>query len=173
MKDGADYYMTHSSFESVPGLVIWHSRDLVNWTKVVAPLTKYVGSVWAPDICKHDDRYFIYFPVKAATNTNMVIWADRSDGPWSDPIDRKLGQIDPGHVVDENGKRWLVLSGGNRVQLADDGLSTVGEVQNVYKPWKYPEDWIVEGFSPEGPKVFRKGDYFYLVTAVPPTAVTR
>src|SRR4051812_44643486 len=30
LKDGADYYMTFSSFESYPGLVIWHSRDLVN-----------------------------------------------------------------------------------------------------------------------------------------------
>ena len=88
------------------------------------------------------------------------------EGPWSDPIDLDLGQIDPGHVVGEDGKRYLFLSGGNRVQLADDGLSTVGEVQNVYKPWHYPEDWIVEGFSPEGPKVFRHGDYFYLVTAV-------
>ena len=170
MKDGADYSMTHSSFESVPGLVIWHSRDLVNWTKVTAALTKYVGSVWAPDISKHNGRYFIYFPVKAATNTNMVIWADRIEGPWSDPIDLKLGQIDPGHVVDENGKRWLFLSGGNRIELADDGLSTVGEVENVYKPWHYPENWIVEGFSPEGPKVFRKGEYFYLVTAVGGTA---
>jgi beta-xylosidase len=170
MKDGADYYMTHSSFESVPGLVIWHSRDLVNWTKVTAALTKYVGSVWAPDISKHNGRYFIYFPVKAAKNTNMVIWADRIEGPWSEPIDLNLGQIDPGHVVGEDGKRYLFLSGGNRVQLADDGLSTVGEVQNVYKPWHYPEDWIVEGFSPEGPKVFRRGDWFYLVTAVGGTA---
>lgn len=170
MKDGADYYMTHSSFESIPGLVIWHSRDLVNWTKVTAALTKYVGSVWAPDISKHNGRYFIYFPVKAEKNTNMVIWADRIEGPWSDPIDLDLGHIDPGHVVGEDGKRWLFLSGGNRIQLAADGLSTVGEVENVYKPWKYPEDWIVEGFSPEGPKVFRHGDWFYLVTAVGGTA---
>lgn len=171
MKDGPDYYMTHSTFESVPGLVIWHSRDLVNWTKIVAALSKNVGSVWAPDICKHEGRYYIYFPAKFPdNNTNYVIWADKIEGPWSEPIDLKLGQIDPGHVVGEDGKRYLFLSGGNRIQLADDGLSTVGEVHNVYKPWRYPEDWIVEGFSPEGPKVMRHGDYFYLVTAVGGTA---
>lgn len=28
LKDGDDYYMTHSSFDSAPGLLIWHSRDL-------------------------------------------------------------------------------------------------------------------------------------------------
>ena len=31
LKDGDDYYMTSSSFDSYPGLPIWHSRDLVNW----------------------------------------------------------------------------------------------------------------------------------------------
>ena len=30
LKDGDTYYMTHSSFESVPGLTIWSSKDLVN-----------------------------------------------------------------------------------------------------------------------------------------------
>src|SRR5450631_2499018 len=30
LKDGSDYYMTHSSFDASPGLLIWHSRDLVN-----------------------------------------------------------------------------------------------------------------------------------------------
>jgi xylan 1,4-beta-xylosidase len=27
--------MTHSSFDAYPGLLIWHSKDLVNWTPVV------------------------------------------------------------------------------------------------------------------------------------------
>jgi beta-xylosidase len=27
LRVGADYYMTHSSFFSYPGLLIWHSRD--------------------------------------------------------------------------------------------------------------------------------------------------
>ena len=28
LKDGDDYYMTFSSFDAYPGVVIWHSRDL-------------------------------------------------------------------------------------------------------------------------------------------------
>ena len=28
LKDGADYWMTFSSFQSYPGAVIWHSQDL-------------------------------------------------------------------------------------------------------------------------------------------------
>jgi xylan 1,4-beta-xylosidase len=46
----------------------------------------------------------------------------------------------------------------------------VGTPEHVYDPWNYPEDWDVEGFSPEGPKVMNNGDYYYLVTAVGGTA---
>ena len=47
--DGDDYYVVHSSFEYYPGLLIWHSTDLINWTPVANALYTYVGSVWAPD----------------------------------------------------------------------------------------------------------------------------
>ena len=172
LKDGADYYMTHSSFDAYPGLLIWHSRDLVNWTPVTAALKTNVGSIWAPELCKHQGRYYIFLPAKfPGNNTSYVIWADRIEGPWSEPIDLKLPRyIDPGHVVDAHGVRWLFLSGGDRIQLAPDGLSTVGKAEHVYDPWHYPEDWDVEGFSPEGPKVTQRGDYYYLVTAVGGTA---
>ncbi|HEY0087026.1 MAG TPA: family 43 glycosylhydrolase [Allosphingosinicella sp.] len=171
LKDGADYYMTFSTFDSYPGLVIWHSRDLVNWQPVTAALTRNIGSVWAPELTKHKGRYFLYVPVKASPNTSYVIWADKIEGPWSEPIDLKLpNHIDPGHAVGEDGSRWLFLSGGDRVRLADDGLATVGAVEHVYDPWRYPSDWVVEGFSPEGPKITRHGGYFYLITAVGGTA---
>lgn len=70
----------------------------------------------------------------------------------------------------EDGSRWLFLSGGYRIRLSADGLSTVGKVEHVYDPWHYPEDWDVEGFSPEGPKIVRHGAYYYLITAVGGTA---
>ncbi len=172
LKDGADYYMTHSSFDAYPGLLIWHSRDLVNWTPVTTTLKTNVGAICAPELCKHKGRYYIYLPAKfPGNNTSYVIWADKIEGPWSEPIDLKLPRyIDPGHIVDEAGERWLFLSGGDRIKLAPDGLSTVGKPEHVYDPWRYPDDWDVEGFSPEGPKVMRRGEYFYMITAVGGTA---
>jgi len=171
LKDGADYYMTFSSFDSYPGLTIWHSRDLVNWQPRKAALTRNIGAVWAVSLAKHNGRYFLYIPAKANPNSIWVISADHIDGPWSDPVDLGLhSHIDPCHAVGEDGSRWLFLSGGDRIRLADDGLSTVGEVEHVYDPWHYPEDWDVEGFSPEGPKVHRHGDWFYMISAVGGTA---
>lgn len=171
LKDGDDYYLTFSSFDSYPGLTIWHSRDLVNWQPRKAALRRNIGSVWAVSLEKHRGRYFLYIPVKAEPNDVFVSWADHIDGPWSDP--KPLGlhrHIDPCHVVGEDGSRWLFLSGGDRVRLSDDGLSLSGEVEHVYDPWRYPDDWDVEGFSPEGPKLHRHGGWFYMLTAVGGTA---
>ncbi len=175
LKDGDDYYMTFSSFDSYPGLVIWHSRDLVNWTPLTPALFTNVGSVWAPELIKHGGKYYIYFPGRTGTyRSNYVITADAITGPWSEPVDLKLSLIDPGHAVGEDGKRYLFLSGGHYVQLRDDGLATVGPVKKNYDGWKYPDEWITESFSQEGPKITRHGKYFYMIlaqggTAGPPT----
>lgn len=172
LKDGADYYMTFSSFEAYPGVVIWHSRDLVNWTPITAALKTPIGSVWACELIKHKGRYYIYIPARYPDRrSTYVIWADDIRGPWSEPVDLNLpDHIDPGHAVGEDGKRYLFLSGGDRVRLTDDGMATDGPVEHVYDPWRYPVEWDVEGFAPEGPKITRRGDWFYLITAVGGTA---
>ncbi|WP_434028370.1 family 43 glycosylhydrolase [[Pseudomonas] boreopolis] len=173
LKDGDDYYMTFSSFLSYPGIVIWHSTDLVNWAPIGPALHKPLGTVWALDLCKHGDRYYVYIPADPTGQgwSIHVIWADDIRGPWSDPIDLHIpGCIDPGHVVGEDGKRYLFVNGIRRIRLRDDGLATDGELEPAYSPWRYPADWIVENFAPEGPKLTRRGDWFYLVTAVGGTA---
>jgi len=177
LKDGDDYYMTFSSFFSYPGVILWHSRDLVNWVPIGPALTKPIGTVWAMDLVKHAGRYFIYIPSDPGSGQSIfVIHADNIRGPWSDPVDLKVqGCIDPGHAVGEDGKRYLFFNGIRRIGLTDDGLATVGALEQVYNPWRYPDDWVVEMFAAEGPKIFRRGDWFYLVAAVggtsgPPTS---
>ncbi|MXP10287.1 family 43 glycosylhydrolase [Pseudoblastomonas halimionae] len=172
LRDGEDYYMTFSTFDAYPGLTIWHSRDLVNWRPLDAALHRNIGAVWAPSLHKDKGRYLLYIPVKAALGNDIfVAWADDITGPWSDPIPLGLPRhIDPCHAVAEDGSRWLFLSGGDRVRLSDDNLSIVGPVEHAYDPWRYPADWVVEGFSPEGPKIHRIGEWFYMLTAVGGTA---
>lgn len=173
LKDGSDYYLTYSSFYSYPGLVIWHSTDLVNWRPVGPALSKPLGTIWAVDLCKHNGKYFIYIPAAPDGNAWSIyaIWADRIEGPWSEPVDLKIsGCIDPGHIVGEDGKRYLFVNGIRKIRLADDGLATDGQLEQAYQPWRYPDDWVVENFAPEGPKLLRRGKWFYLVTAVGGTA---
>lgn len=192
LKDGAAYYQVSSSFVYYPGLVIWRSGDLVNWTPVGPALTQYVGSVYAPDLVKHDGRFYIYFAArwlpqpqaegapspapKRRPMTTYVVHADSIAGPWSDPVDVGIyDAIDPGHVVGEDGKRYLFMSSGGLVPLNDDGLTRRGPTEKVYKGWDYPADWVVEGFNLEGPKLLRRNGWFYMFsaeggTAGPPTS---
>ena len=171
LKVGKDYYMVHSSFGNVPGLLVWHSRDLVNWEPVGPALTRNVGIVWAPDLAFHDGRFYIYLPVLSPTGfTNMVVTATDIRGPWSDPVDLRVGNFDPGHGVGADGKRYLFFNGGTMAPLSDDGLSITGPVKKVYEGWQYPEHWEVETFAQEGPKILRRGDYYYMVLAEGGTA---
>jgi len=167
IRDGDAYFMVHSSFEYYPGLLIWTSKDLINWTPVTNALHKYIGSVWAPDLVKYNNKYFIYFP---ANNEIYVVWANSIAGPWNDPIDLKINNIDPGHVVDENGKRYLYSTIGGYVPLSDDGLSVIGETKHVYDGWPIPREWTIECFCLEGPKLAKHGEYYYLTVAEGGTA---
>lgn len=165
--DGDTYYIVHSSFEYYPGLTIWKSKDLINWKPVTSALNEYVGSVWAPDLVRYKDKYYIYFP---ARNTNFVIVADAIEGPWSAPVDLKIGNIDPGHVVDDKGNRYLYFSSGGYVPLSKDGLSVNGDFRTSYNGWPIPRDWTIECHCMEGPKLFKRGDYYYLTVAEGGTA---
>lgn len=167
LRDGDTYYIVHSSFEYYPGLMIWQSKDLINWMPVVNALHTYVGSVWAPDIVKFKDNYYIYFP---ASDKNYVITAKSISGPWSNPVQLNVEGIDPGHFTDEQGKRYLYFSSGGYVQLSDDGLAVIGDVKHVYDGWPIPKDWSIELFALEGPKMIKHGDYYYLTVAEGGTA---
>jgi beta-xylosidase len=171
LRVGEDFYMTHTSYSYAPGLVVWHSRDLVNWTPISQVVNETHGEIWAPDLVEHDGHYFIYFPMGGI----YVVHADHPRGPWSAPIDLKINDIDPGHVVGPDGKRYLYTAGGHAIELSADGLSTIGERKKVYDGWAYPKEWKTEGFWLESPKLMKRGEYYYLIcaeggTAGPPTS---
>ena len=173
LRMGEDFYMTHTSYSYSPGLVVWHSPDLVNWTPLshVFDVAPTGNEIWSPDLIEHGGRYYIYFPMGGI----FVVYADHPRGPWSKPIDLKVSDIDPAHVAGPDGTRYLYTAGGHAIQLAPDGLSTIGKLNKIYGGWKIPSDWKTEGTWLESPKSTRRGDYYYLIcaeggTAGPPTS---
>ena len=167
LRVGADFYITHTPCAHAPALLIWHSRDLVNWTPIAQALKKTYGTVYASDLSEYQGRYFIYLPLDGSLS---VIQAEHPGGPWSEPTDLKVKGNDPSHVVGPDGTRYLHFDWGRAVELSADGLSTVGQPRTVYKGWDYPKEWKTEGTWLEGPKLTRRGGYYYLITAEGGTA---
>ena len=65
LRVGEDFYFTHNFYRYAPGLVIWHSRDLVNWTPISSVLNdshNTPGEVWSPDFVYHEGRLLYLFP---------------------------------------------------------------------------------------------------------------
>lgn len=175
---GEDYYI---AFSRGNGVILWRSRDLVNWAPVVRHrLPEGFNSVWAVDLQYFNNQFHLYLPIREYPNKtqdtgfgNFVIRAKEAAGPWSDPIqigipdsaEGPLPGIDPGFVQTPEGKKYLYVSRGYVVELNDEGTRAVGAPVDAYDGWEYPSDWIVECFCLESPKLFRRGDYYYMVSA--------
>ena len=163
---GDDFYLTHSSFDYAPGLLIWHSRDLVNWRPVAAALRRYHGNVYAPYLCQYQSRFYIYFP---ADGRLRVVHAGHPTGPWSEPIDLGIDAIDPAHIA-ENGRRFLYMAGGQMAELTPDGLAVKTPPRTVLEPWPIPATTRMECTCLEGPKLLEHNGWLYLNVAEGGTA---
>lgn len=161
-REDEDYFLCATTGRYLPGLTIYQSGDLVNWKIICHPLVNFDKMVWAPDILKCKDKYYIYFN---AENTNYVMWSEHISYGWSEPIDLRIGLIDPGHVEAFDGNRYLFLSENHLVPLSEDGLSVCGEPRQVLKAPDIPMEWEIEGHFPEAPNVFKKDGYYYLTYA--------
>ena len=168
VRDGRDFYMTFTSTTSYPGLLVWHSTDLVNWEPISRAIRSADYSIWAPEICKVGDKFCIYYPT--SDRENYVVVADSPYGPWSEPVHLGATGIDPGYILAEDGSAYLYTNKGYAVPLSDDGLSVTGSRMKLYDGWDYPSDWETEGKHLESPKLFKRGEYFYLISAQGGTA---
>ena len=182
LKDGKDYYMIHGG-SGPRAALLFHSRDLVNWNPLYFTLEGYTGGAWAPELVKVGDTYYIYnfFPTTNPHWNFGDVWVmttkDIKNGPWTRPeiIKKDVPVIDPGHVVGEDGKRYLFMSTNQMMPLSDDGLSVTGELRRAYPDWPIPDDWDIEGLCTESPKFTQRNGYYYLTlaeggTAGPPTS---
>jgi alpha-N-arabinofuranosidase len=115
---GDDYYLVNSSFQYFPGLPIWHSKDLVNWTQignVIDRPSQYPmqgGDVsrgmYAPAVSYHDGTYYVVCTLVGGGG-NFYVTAKDPKGPWSDPIFlRGVGGIDPSFFFDDDGKCYVL-----------------------------------------------------------------
>ena len=172
MREGHDYYMTHSAFDYSPGFLIWHSQDLMNWEPVCRVATQKLPDAMAPELLKYQDKYYLYYP---AGGKIYVCTANRIDGPWTAPTEVKGAYgIDPGHIATPDGKRYLFVNNGRMAPLNAEGTALTDTLRQVYKGWDIPKHWKTEGKWPEkyleSPKLIWHNGYYYMTSAEGGTA---
>lgn len=184
LRVGDDYYIVTSTFEWFPGYQIHHSRDLVNWKLVSRPLDRVSQldmagvpdscGVWAPCISEREGTfYLLYTNVRAfdgpfLDTPNYLVTSDTPLGPWSEPVYLNSSGFDSSMFHDDDGKSWLVnmvsdhrggrFFGGIVLQEYDrEQQKLVGEVHYIFEGSE-------RGLT-EGPHIYRKDGWYYLLTA--------
>ncbi len=184
---GDDFYIATSTFEWFPGVQIHHSRNLVNWRLLTRPLTRRSqldmrgnpdsGGVWAPALSYHDGLfYLIYTDVKTwgtghrfKDTHNYLVTAPDVMGPWSEPTYLNSSGFDPSLFHDDDGRKWFVnmlhdhrqgrtqFAGIVLQEFCPQEKKLIGPVRNIFKG---TEIGLVEG-----PHLYKKEGWYYLVTA--------
>ena len=182
---GDDYYIVNSSFAYFPGIPIFHSRDLVNWTLVGHVVDRpgqldYDGlgvsrGIFAPALSHHAGLFYLVCTFVDAGG-NFLMTAAKPEGPWSDPVWLGFDGIDPSIFFDDDGRAWLVNNGqppddmpsydGQRAIWLQEfdiaGKRPVGPREIIVNGGANPADhpvWI------EGPHLFKKDGWHYLICA--------
>ncbi|MFY1698495.1 glycoside hydrolase family 43 protein [Solwaraspora sp. WMMA2101] len=185
LRVGDDYYLATSTFEWYPGVTLHHSRDLVHWRPIGGVLTErrlldLTGAgdscgVWAPDLTyAHGLFHLVYSDVSSFASgywdpQNYLITAPSIDGPWSDPVRLHAHGFDASLFHDDDGSTWLLAMtadwrpgrdrfGGIEIQRYDrEAQRLVGDAVTIFTGTS-------AGLT-EGPHVYRRDGWYYLVTA--------
>lgn len=125
-RKGQDYYVAVSTFEWMPGIPVYHSRDLKNWELLTHILTDdekvnlrrlpSAKGIWAPCLtyCEDDGLFYLVYGIMNSMNAryfdidNYVITARDIEGPWSEPVYLHSAGFDASMFHDDDGRKWLV-----------------------------------------------------------------
>ena len=169
---GEDYYLVTSSFEYFPGIPVFHSKDLVNWTQIgncaaraeEFPLeqVKDSGGIWAPTIRWNQGTFYVTATLEQYGN--FIVSAQDPAGEWSSPVWVPVGGIDPSLLFDGDRVYYCTNQslhpGREEITLEEIDVRT-GRLLGAQKTiWS----GVGGGFL-EAPHVYHIGDWYYLLAA--------
>ena len=185
LRVGTDYYIATSTFEWYPGVRLHHSTDLVHWRPLGGVLTErrlldLTGAgdscgVWAPDLSYVDSKFHLLYADVASFASgywdpqNYLVTASDLAGPWSDPVVLHGRGFDAALFHDEDGTTWMLSMtadwrpgrdrfAGIQIQQYDrEARRLVGAERVIFHG-------TTVGVT-EGPHLYQKDGWYYLVTA--------
>jgi alpha-N-arabinofuranosidase len=183
---GDDYYIVNSSFSYFPGLPVFHSTDLAHWS-LIGHVMERPGQLnldslgvsrglFAPSIRYHDGLFYVTCTL-VDRGGNFVVTSRSAKGPWSDPVWLpQINGIDPSLFFDDDGRAYLIYNSAApdnkplydghrtiRMYGFDPGqLRLIGSERiliNGGTDIRKKPVWI------EGPHIFHKNGFYYLIAA--------
>ena len=180
IRDSDGTFYLYASDESVKGLPIVKSKDLVNWSQSGQVFSGAArprldgssnGNLWAPEIARIGNKYVLYYSYTPKDFSGKewqwgigAATADRPTGPWTDKGKVFLGgeigvqcSIDP-CFYSENGKNYLIWGsyfGIWAIELSADGLSVKDGAEKVHLAG-------TDGYGLEGAMIHKKDGKYYL-----------
>ncbi len=181
------FHIANSTFEYFPGVKISSSRDLANWETQPYPLDSVEmlnmwgvpksAGIWAPCLSFSNGLFYLAFTVVKdwadgpfKDTPNYITTAPSIKGPWSMPVFINCSGFDPSVFHDDDGRKYFVnmewdyresgekqFSGILITELDTVTLQPVSEPVKIFKG--SPRGLV------EGPHIYKKDGYYYLLTA--------
>lgn len=186
---GEDYYLVMSTFCYYPGVPLYHSKDLVNWTLAGNVLNRPSqlpglpgqelgkGGIYAPDISYNPrTKTFYMLTTDVGRGHFYVTTRHPLQNNWSDPVWLpSIDGIDPAFFFDDDGSSYIIYkedtegkpkwSNHRSIRIIRFDTATG---QTVGEPVKFRE----EGVGPEerlarneGPHLYKINGKYYIICA--------
>lgn len=173
---GEDFYMVASSFNYTPCVPVLHSKNLVEWELINyvcdnLPFERFNkvcagDGAWAPSLRFHGGRFYCVIPFP----DEGIYVAETTDprGKWSPlrPLIKGKGIIDPCPVWADGRCYLAVAFAKSRAGFNSCiGLYEVSEdlTECLSDGYKIIYDGHDNNPTIEGPKFYRRGEYFYIL----------
>ena len=186
-RKGDDFYIAVSSFEWLPGIPIYHSKDLKHWELYTHVLTlnsqvelrklPSAKGVWAPCLtyCEEEDSFYVIYGVMNSMNAryfdvdNYLIKAKDIRGPWTEPVYLHSAGFDAS-ILHDDGRKYIVsLEWETREGYEKPGVICVAEYDTKNKCLKEYPKRVYNGGTDRGcieaPHLTKRGEYYYLMCA--------
>jgi len=182
------FFCATSTFIAFPGIPIYASKDLINW-KLISHVwnresqlpgvsgntTGQMDGMYAPTLRFHDGEFWVVCeylgggnagPTEPISGIKGVLFRTTDpfdEASWSDPLWFGASAIDPDLFWDDDGKLYIATQG---IVLQEINLETGGLTWPPISLWNG-----TGGVWPEGPHLYKKDGWYYLLIAEGGTAL--